>query len=57
MRRSKEDGRIGTFVARLLAGIVLLDAVALGTVAFWPAFLLLGLFTLTLLLQREFEAT
>ncbi|MEM0895730.1 MAG: UbiA family prenyltransferase [Verrucomicrobiota bacterium] len=57
VRQSESPDRIGTFVARLLAGIVLLDAVAVSTVSFWAAIVLLGAFPLTLLLQREFEAT
>ncbi len=57
LKRSQEDGRIGRFVGRLLAGIILLDAIVVGTIAFWPAVILLGLFPLAFLLQREFEAT
>ncbi|MEM9479159.1 MAG: UbiA family prenyltransferase [Verrucomicrobiota bacterium] len=57
VRQSESPDRIGTFVTRLLAGIILLDAVAVGTVSFWAAIVVLGAFPLTLLLQREFEAT
>ncbi len=49
--------RIGTYVSRLLAGIVLLDLLFAAITWGWNAFFLVAFLPLCLLLQRKFAAT
>jgi hypothetical protein len=55
--RSTRPDRVGRFVSALLAGIVLVDLIALSQagIVFWP--ICAGLLLLTLLAQRWIPAT
>ena len=56
---SQGDARIGAAVARFLAGICLIDAMAAASASsnWWPALACFGLFVLALLLQRVVPST
>jgi hypothetical protein len=55
--REAENGRIGACVGRLIAGIVLVDALALLLISWTLAAVCLVLLPVTLLLQRRIPAT
>jgi len=58
VRRDRDDAeRIGDFVARLLAGIVLVDAAAVASVVGWPFLIFAGMLPFTLALQQRFAST